>query len=95
MENNAEVHNSLEVLHPGVLPLEESLELEVGLGLVEEDDLDVDVVPRRVEEVGEEGAHRLVVDVAAHHDELTPVRLVVARVSVRDGEMFVRTDLDG
>ena len=78
-----------------MLPLEESLELEVGLGLVEEDDLDVDVVPRRVEEVGEEGAHRLVVDVAAHHDELAAVRLVVARVSVRDSEMFVRTDLVG
>ena len=75
--------NSLEVLHPGVLPLEQPLELEIGLGLVEEDHLDVDVVSRRVEEVGEERHHGLVVDVAAHDDELPPVGLVVARVSMR------------
>lgn len=69
-----------------MLPLEQPLELEIGLGLVEEDHLDVDVVPRRVEEIGEERPHGLVVDVAAHDDELPPVRLVVARIPIRGRE---------
>ncbi len=72
--------HSLEVLHPGVLPLEQPLELQVRLPLVEEDDLDVDVVPGRVEEVPEEGLHGLVVDVPADHHELAAVRGVLPGV---------------
>ena len=72
--------NSPEILHPGVLPLEQSLKLQVGLALVEEDDLHVHVVAGRVEEVPEEGLDALVVDVAAHDDELAAVGSVVAGV---------------
>jgi hypothetical protein len=40
-----------EILDPCGLPLEQALEVEAGLGLVEEHHLHVDVVARRVEEV--------------------------------------------
>ncbi len=75
---------SLEVLDPGVLSFEESLKLKVRLVLVEKDDLNVDVVPSWVEEVIQEGVNRLVVDVATDHDELAPVRLVIARIPDND-----------
>ena len=41
-----------EILNPGGLSLQKSLEVEAGLGLVEEDDLHVDVVASRVKKVG-------------------------------------------
>ena len=41
-----------EILNPGGLALEEAFEVEAGLGLVEEDDLHIDVVASRMEKVG-------------------------------------------
>ena len=42
---------ALEVLDPGVLPLEQALKLQVRLGPMEKDDIHVHVVPVFVEEV--------------------------------------------
>ena len=60
-----------EVGHPSLLPLEQTVEHEVGLVLVEEDHLGVGVVPGRVEEVLQEAVDAVKVDVAAHDDELS------------------------
>ena len=53
-----------------MLPLEQPLELEVGVHLVEYEDLAVDVLPGGVEEVVEEVGDGDVGDVAAEDDEL-------------------------
>ena len=51
----AGVHErALEVLDPGVLPLEQTLELQVRLGPMKEDDIHVHIVPILMEEVLEE-----------------------------------------
>ena len=60
-----------EVGHPSLLPLEQTVEHEVGLVLVEEDHLGVGVIPGRVEEVLQEAVDAVKVDVAAHDDELS------------------------
>ena len=60
-----------EVGHPSLLPLEQTVEHEVGLVLVEEDHLGVGIVPGRVEEVLQEAVDAVKVDVAAHDDELS------------------------
>ena len=39
-------------MNSGGLPLQQALKVKAGLGLVEEDDLHVDVIPGGVEEVG-------------------------------------------
>ena len=60
----------LEILDSCLLPLEQPLELEVGVHLVEDEDLAVDVLPGGVEEVVEEVGDGDVGDVAAEDDEL-------------------------
>lgn len=45
---------ALEILDPGVLPLEQALKLKVRLGPMEEDDIHVNIVPILVEEVLQE-----------------------------------------
>ena len=48
----AGVHQrALEVLDPGVLPLEQALKLQVRLGPMEKDDIHVHIVPVFVEKV--------------------------------------------
>ena len=65
----AGVHQrALEVLHPGVLPLEQTLELKVRLRSVEEDDIHVHIVPILVEEVLQEHGDWLEGDVATHNN---------------------------
>ena len=54
----------------GFSPLEKSLKLEVGVHLVEDEDLAVYVLPGRVEEVVQEVADGDVGDVTAENDEL-------------------------
>ena len=54
----------------GFSPLEKSLKLEVGVHLVEDEDLAVDVLPGRVEEVVQEVTDGDVGDVTAQDDEL-------------------------
>ena len=48
-----------EVLNSGGLALEQAFEVQARLGLVEEDDLHVNVVPGRVEEVGLQDENKL------------------------------------
>ena len=45
---------ALEVLDPGVLPLEQALELKVRLSPMEEDDIHVHIIPVFMEKVLEE-----------------------------------------
>ena len=54
----------------GFSPLEKSLKLEVGVHLVEDEDLAVHVLPGRVEEVVQEVTDGDVGDVTAQDDEL-------------------------
>ena len=54
----------------GLSPLEKSLKLEVGVHLVEDEDLAVHVLPGRVEEVVQEVTDGDVGDVPAQDDEL-------------------------
>ena len=54
----------------GFSPLEKSLKLEVGVHLVEDEDLAVHVLPGRVEEVVQEVTDGDVGDVTAEDDEL-------------------------
>ena len=54
----------------GFSPLEKSLKLEVGVHLVEDEDLAVYVLPGRVEEVVQEVTDGDVGDVTAENDEL-------------------------
>ena len=54
----------------GFSPLEKSLKLEVGVHLVEDEDLAVHVLPGRVEEVVQEVTDGDVGDVPAENDEL-------------------------
>ena len=54
----------------GFSPLEKSLKLEVGVHLVEDEDLAVHVLPGRVEEVVQEVTDGDVGDVPAQDDEL-------------------------
>ena len=44
----------LEILDPGVLPLQQTLELEVWLGAVKEDDIHIHIVPVLVQEIRQE-----------------------------------------
>ena len=60
----------LEILHLGLSPFEESLKLEVGVHLVEDEDLAVHVLSGRVEEVVQEVADGDRGDVRAQDDEL-------------------------
>ena len=69
--NPAESWTYTEVGHPSLLPLEQTIEHEVGLVLVEEDHLGVGIIPGRVEEVLQEAVDAVKVDVAAHDDELS------------------------
>ena len=58
----------LEVLDVREMALEESVELEVGRSVFEEDALDVAVFAVLVQKIAEEVVHRLVRDVAADDD---------------------------
>ena len=74
----AGVHEgALEVLDPRVLPLQQSLELQVRLRPMEEDDIHVHIVTILVEKVLQEHRDGLEGDVATNDNVPTIVRLIV------------------
>ena len=68
MEALGSVDPHLEILHSGVLPLQQTLELEVWLGAVKEDDIHIHIVPVLVEEIRQEHGDRLEGDVSTHNN---------------------------
>ena len=68
MEALGSVDPHLEILDPGVLPLQQTLELEVGLGAVKEDDIHIHIVPVLVQEIRQEHGDWLEGDVSTHNN---------------------------
>ena len=68
-----------EIFHFRSLPFEQSVKLQVGLILVEEDELGIDVLPGRVVEVVQEVADTDVSDVTAHQHKLLVIRRLQRR----------------
>ena len=71
-----------EIFHFRSLPFEQSVKLQVGLILVEEDKLGIDVLPGRVVEVVQEVADTDVSDVTAHQHKLLVIRRLQRRQAI-------------